>query len=364
MKIYFYGCNYDPISVPHECAVLAEGLAALGHQCFGEIDKLRETADGSPVIHASDSMAEADVIIMDSIINIAADSEQELQKISSIAHTTPIVFIDESDGLRTPGFGKNARSCALVLKSHFNRKMKYPRNFVPWQFGISNRMVEAINPIPVKERNETISVNFRVKHQLRDHMNSLTLPILKKYLEIDTKTDSNKPEEFSANDQFLFHQARGRHNPFYYQRLPHSLFVAAYGGVFCLPFGNHDKYSAKICRTVNHILPLFKYDRVRQWDSWRFWESMLAGCITIHVDLEKFGCEMPVMPVNYQDYVGIDPYHPEIFRDWFQTAMEEWKQGKPKILESMSASAREFVLKNYSSPVVADRFLKLLESIR
>lgn len=87
MKIYFYGCHYDSRWVPHECAVLAEGLTALGHQCFGEIDKLREMADASPIIHASDNMVEADVIIMDSTINLFADSEQELQKISSITHT-------------------------------------------------------------------------------------------------------------------------------------------------------------------------------------------------------------------------------------------------------------------------------------
>ena len=324
---------------------------------------MKPSIDSDYIIHASGSTKDADVILIDSTFCLFTDLGDTIGKLSKENASTPIVMIDESDGLRTPGFGKKAKECALVLKTHYNRKMKYPGNFVPWQFGISNRMIEAINPIPVKERNATTSVNFRVKHQLRDYMNSRTLPILKKHLEIDTKTDSNKTEEFSANDQFLYHQARGRHNPFYYQRLPHSLFVAAYGGVFCLPFGNHDKYSAKICRTVNHILPLFKYDRVRQWDSWRFWESMLAGCITLHVDLEKFGCEMPVMPVNYQDYVGIDPYRPEIFQDWFRTAMEEWKQGKPKILENMSASAREFVLKNYTPPVVAERFLKLLESI-
>lgn len=93
MKIYFYGCHYDSRWVPHECAVLAEGLAALGHQCFGEIDKLREMADASPIIHASDNMVEADVIIMDSTINLFADSEQELQKISSITHTQRPSFL-------------------------------------------------------------------------------------------------------------------------------------------------------------------------------------------------------------------------------------------------------------------------------
>ncbi len=363
MRIYFFGVHFDPANIPHGYAVLAEGLNSLGHTCLGNTNKMKPSIDSDYIIHASGSTKDADVILIDSTFCLFTDLGDTIGKLSKENASTPIVMIDESDGLRTPGFGKKARECALVLKTHYNRKMKYPGNFVPWQFGIANRMIDAIKPLPLTDRQSAISVNFRAKHQLRDHMNKLVLPIVEKHLKLDTRTDENKPDNFSPNDRFLFYQANGRHNPFYYQRLPQSLFVAAYGGVFCLPFGNHDKYTAKICRMINHAIPLFKYDRVRQWDSWRFWESMLAGCIALHVDLEKFGCELPVMPVNYQHYAGIDPYHPELFRDWFETAMEEWKQGKPGMLEKISVQARAFTLENYASPVVAERFLKLIEAL-
>lgn len=365
MKIYFYGSHYDPVWVPHQCAVLAEGLDLLGHECYGEAAKMRPSVDSPAIIRESPgqtTLLSSDVIIVDSHLSLFTDLENELKRLFSLTkRNIPIVFIDESDGLRTPGFGKHARACDFVLKSHFNRKMKYPGSFVPWQFGISKRMMDAIHPLPVQKRKAAIAVNFRVKHQLRDYMNHLVLPIIHDYWETDTTTDNNKPEEFSPNDQFLFHQARGRHNPFYYQRISRNMAMAAYGGVFCLPFGNHDKYTAKICRVINHTIPLFKYDRIRQWDSWRFWESMLAGCITLHVDLEKFGCLMPVMPLNFHDYIGIDPYHPQIFKDWIGAAMDERKKGSPRLLENMSAASRDFVIKNYAPPVVAERFLDLLK---
>lgn len=362
MNFYFYGLKHDPVWVTHESICLAEGLCSLQHNCYGDAERLRHTPDALPLIRYNPDIRpqNCDAVILSSQISVYADVKKELGNLfSQIGTHIPVFFIDEADGLRTPGFLRAAGKCHKVLKSHFNRKMKYPANFVPWQFGVAQRHIDYIQALPVTERNTSLLVNFRVRHQLRDYMNRLCLPILSSSLDIDNTVDGNRPESFTEKDRFLYAQSRGRHNPAYYERLPHGLFSAAYGGVFCLPFGNHDKYTAKLVRMVNDTLPLFRYDRIRQWDSWRFWESLLAGCITLHVDLETFGCLMPVMPVNYRDYIGIDPYHPEIFREWVESAMGEWENGDPQMLRSLSDNARNFVLNNYRPIHVAQRLLEM-----
>lgn len=350
----------NPIEVPHNIAVLIDGLAKPGFNFFSDAKRYRRSIDSPYLVNQRKTpLKEFDLIIISAAYNLS-DIDEKIIELRKSAPNTILVMIDESDGLRTPGFGKGGQACDLVLKCHYNRKMKYPKNFVPWQFGISQRMIDAIHPLPVSERNPSAAVNFRVHHQLREYMNDRVLPIFEKQATLDTTVDNQDSSAFSENDRFLNQQARGRHNPFYYQRIPHNLFAIAYGGVFCLPFGNHDKYSAKIARIINNILPLFKFDRVRQWDSWRLWESMLAGCCTLHVDLEKYGCYMPVMPVNYKDYIGVDPDHLDIFSSWLEKAMQDWKNGDYTQLQAMSDSARNFVLDNYHPTIVAQRFLDIL----
>lgn len=362
MNLFVYGMEFQPIEVPHCISAIIEGLSKLNHGIYSKVQKHKFQIDGDWTIKSCDHFDNIDVILI-STIPPHCPSDTLPQDISHLRKSAPnaiLVMVDESDGLRTPGFSKGGQACDLVLKCHYNRKMKYPKNFVPWQFGISQRMIDAIQPIPVSERTASASVNFRVHHQLREYMNNRVLPIFEKYASLDTTVDNQDTSTFSENDKFLHQQARGRHNPFYYQRIPHNLFAIAYGGVFCLPFGNHNKYIAKIVRMLNNALPLFKFDRVRQWDSWRLWESMLAGCCTLHVDLEKYGCYMPVMPINYKDYIGVDPDNLDIFSTWLDKTMQDWKNGDYTQLQAMSDSARNFVLDNYHPTVVAQRFLDTL----
>lgn len=49
-----------------------------------------------------------------------------------------------------------------------------------------------------------------------------------------------------------------------------------------------------------------KSNRIAQWDSWRFWEALAAGCVAFHIDLEKYGAVLLVMPEKWKHYVGVD----------------------------------------------------------
>ena len=45
---------------------------------------------------------------------------------------------------------------------------------------------------------------------------------------------------------------------------------------------------------------------VLRWDSFRLWESFAAGCLTVHLDFEKYGFALPVKPKAWTHYAPID----------------------------------------------------------
>ncbi len=96
-----------------------------------------------------------------------------------------------------------------------------------------------------------------------------------------------------------------------------------------------------------------KTGTVIQFDSWRFWESLLAGCVTLHVDLEKYGAVFPVMPENWKHYIGID-------LDDIEGSLVRIKENLPRFSE-ISRAGREWALANYNPKIVAERFLEIIE---
>jgi hypothetical protein len=129
----------------------------------------------------------------------------------------------------------------------------------------------------------------------------------------------------------------------------------------CFCFGGHPEkffYGRKtmverLLYVIDWRLPIFSYDRVYQFDSWRFWESLAAGCCTVHVDLERYGIVLPVMPVNGEHYIGVDLGN--------TAKTERLLRRTPGILESVGAQGRQWALENYSPRRVAERFVDLVD---
>ena len=87
-----------------------------------------------------------------------------------------------------------------------------------------------------------------------------------------------------------------------------------------------------------------------RWDSWRLWESLLFGCCAINLDMDLYGFELPVMPINREHYVGIrlDSIGDDI----------EWILNNEKQLREIGKNGQEWVLKEYTPEAVAIRFLE------
>jgi hypothetical protein len=179
---------------------------------------------------------------------------------------------------------------------------------------------------------------------LRDYVIQLLRPIVEKYFDWDSKTDDFTHNGLTGMDLLFWQLTGARHYPKYYDKLSMTKLCACFGGVFAIPWGNYNKYTAKIARHVNGIVKIFKYDRVRQWDSWRLWEAWAAGCCVLHVDFEKYGCVMPVMPKNGVHYVGLDLDH----IDAFEKLIADEDQ-----LKEIAHNGRKFALKHYSPESVA-----------
>jgi hypothetical protein len=89
--------------------------------------------------------------------------------------------------------------------------------------------------------------------------------------------------------------------------------------------------------------------RAIQWDSFRFWESLAAGCSAFNIDLAYYGVTLPVMPTNGEHYFGV--------RFDSVDEMVERLHADPASLERVAAAGREWAIAHYSPAALAQRLL-------
>ncbi len=100
-------------------------------------------------------------------------------------------------------------------------------------------------------------------------------------------------------------------------------------------------------------ISLKQNERIIQWDSWRFWEALALGSVPVHIDLEKHGVELPVMPENWKHYIGINLNNIEEDIERILSSESE--------IRKIAESGHEWVMRNYSSRKSAERFIKTSE---
>jgi hypothetical protein len=207
---------------------------------------------------------------------------------------------------------------------------------------------------PFQERTSSAVVNYGLAHGVRFAAAHSLVPLLNGFWAIDGQLDSMRDESAGSDDKLFWEQSGRRHHPSYYKRLLQSQACLAFGGYFAPDFSRHlDSFALRCSFAIAQLLGL-RTSAVVQFDSWRFWESLAAGCLTLHVDLDKYGCLLPVQPVNWKHYVGID----------FQNLADDirhLKDSKSR-LQDIAEAGREWAVRHYSPRPTAERFLELLES--
>lgn len=270
------------------------------------------------------------------------------------------VYLDCNDGVQTLAWLPEFKEFDFIFKTHYSLHTKYPPNFYPWAFGLSARVLKELETtVPWAEKQPSILVNFRnqrFSHSLRGYVKKTFSPQIESILAINSTSDDTTAFPQEPYHYLRWAQTGRRHYPNYYRRLLASQGCACFGGFFLGPrfTDDYDRLSYYLARSISKLG--IKTNRIGQWDSWRLWESMAAGCATFHVDFAKYGFQLPVMPENWRHYIGID-------LDNIADAIARISD-QPELLERIAESGRAWAIKHYAPKATALRFLATVADLK
>jgi len=288
--------------------------------------------------------------------------------LASTSRRLRLVLLDPDDGYKTTSWREEFRVFDLVLRPKYNRRTFNHANTVPWVLGFGERVLRATaGGPPFAERRRVIVQNFGFTHDyvhgVRRAAQERLLPRLATAWPLDTRRSAVGETPAASWDELMWRQSQGKHNPGYYDQLRRSQVVACFCGDFIpgLPLdpspglvgGRKARLKFALHRAAATLQR--RTDRIIQWDSWRFWETLAAGSVALHVDLDKYGVALPVMPVNWAHYVGFDFENLE--RDIARfLALDTAALGR------IAAAGRQWALDHYAPAASARRLISLLAS--
>ena len=333
----------------HNVIALAEGLRELGVPTYANIDYW--STDSGPLLTAhGPDFRDCDAVVIDSANYDAGFGQLVPKGLFGKQRAYRLAYIDDSDARMSHGFADEVAEADVVLKVHYNRKHRYPSNFVPWQFGLTTRQIGQAEPLAPSFRRPTFLTNFRVSQPARELARRLLVPLLREMMDEDTTIDGfDATSGMTERDLALWHLTGRRHYPAYYQRLASSLACQCFGGSFEKRFEEQRTWLERVLYKIDWRLDLFPAASISLFDNFRFWESMAAGCCALHVDFERYGAVFPCMPRNGEHYIGVD------FSDLRPTT-RLLTHGREAIA-AVGAAGRAWVLEHYSPRPVAERFL-------
>ena len=235
----------------------------------------------------------------------------------SMSDTNGIIFPD-------PGFPS--------LMTHENKFLKLAGNRLPWAFGISEDILEKTKNIPpFEDRRFGVLRNFRPSNNqdVRNFLDLSFIEVLEKYLPVDRSIGSD-----------------------HFEKLLGVTACLGYGGAIAGDQSSNAHFAQD--ENYKYILERSKYESplvIIRWDSWRFWESLSAGCLTFHLDFEKYGLALPETPVPWKHYIPIDMADP-------RGSVERFMDSRPRWAE-IANGGREWAIEHYSPIACARRLLEI-----
>jgi hypothetical protein len=378
MKVYFHVRN-DEGCLQEDVITLAEGLRELGIPFHANCNYWQETTEpGSwlfrhePAVRPDD----CDLVVVSYFYPywIRSRTFQEVRQplpggLFKKGRKYKTVFMDHFDGHRTVSWEPEYRQFDLTLRAKLNHRAWHPKNMKPWVLGLNGRILRATEGgKKFSERNRTMLVNFGASHPYPHGTRDLTekrfFPKIREWIPLDGAKDDLTKEPQDPYDRLMWRQTGGRYSRSYYERLKNSQAVACFCGEMIppMPFRNPECYlvggnKAKIRRFFYEMLGKLDPRPARsvQWDSFRFWEALAAGCVAFNIDLERYGVELPVMPEKWKHYIGINLENVKADIDRLRA--------EPECLERIATAGREWAMENYSPKKVAERLLLSLEHV-
>jgi hypothetical protein len=373
-RIYFF-CSNQPGDLQEDVIALAEGFAELGIPFFANCNYWLQSTDPDAYLfkHTPDvGPGDCDIVVVSYTFPLWFNREthETIRKplpaeIFKEGRRFSTVYMDNWDGYRTISWEKQFRSFDLILRTKFNARVSHPSNMRPWAYGLTKRIIKATSGAPpFASRRRILLVNFGAshpfKHTTRDLARKRVQPLLRKLIPIDYTIDDLIAEPSGAYEALMWRQTGGRFNSNYYERVKHSQVVACFCGDIIPPRPfNPEHYlvegnRAKLRRLFFELLSLLDAQppRVLNWDSFRFWEALAAGCAAINIDLSLYGVQLPMTPDNGIHYLGVNFARVGDLVDQLHD--------EPQVLERVGIEGKRWAERYYSPRVVAKRFLKLM----
>ncbi|QOX80341.1 hypothetical protein FY034_15820 [Trichlorobacter lovleyi] len=227
--------------------------------------------------------------------------------------------------------------------SHENRFRAIAGNRIPIAFGISSAMLQHSQKMLTNQtaRCPDFLAGFRPSESqsLRASLDLSFVPLLMQH--------------FNVNKTLTGTERWGED---YYRFLSAHTGCLAYGGYYGQNLLNNPWFH--FVEPLSSFLQQVTWQRdtaVLRWDSWRFWESLVFGCATVHLDFEQYGFSLPVLPVNWEHYIGIRLEH---LKEDVERIHDE-RQRLPEI----GRAGREWAIRHYSPTAIAQRFINDIQGI-
>ena len=371
-RIYFY-CRNEEGCLQEDIITLAEGFRELGIPYHANCNYWLESTHPDSFLFRHDpgvSPDDCDIVVVSytwpfwiRMKTFDLDRRPLPEGLFKAGRKYKTVYMDSHDGHRTVSWDEEYRQFDLILRTKLNRRAWRPANLRPWVLGFTQRILNATAGAPAfEQRRNSLLVNFGASHPYphgtRELVHERFEPLIGRLLTIDRTKDDLTQRPVDPYDELMWRQTGARFSRSYYERLKQSQAVSCFCGELIppMPFRNPECYlvggnRAKLRRAFYNFLGYFdpRSSRSVQWDSFRFWEALCAGCATFNLDLEYYGVEVPVMPENWKHYIGIN-------LDRVDGAIERL-EADPGILERVARAGRDWALENYSPKKMAARFL-------
>lgn len=334
----------------HCTIAIAEGLRTLGIPFYSNINYWNE--GGEYLFQAGRDVRPEDCDVL-----LTSDDHETVGRIKEelFGGGRKTVYIDSSDGWRTRTEAEYYRRFDVVLRTHCSTRYRYPDNVHPWAFGLTRRILSACShPQPFLERKPRALVNFRASHPVRRAAADLVIPALETRFPPDLTID--EPPARESGQERIYWEATGRrHYPTFFNRLQRTMACAAFGGYFAPGvFRSTESLPERALYAL--AWRLGKRTRtILQFDSWRFWESMAAGCLTLQANYERYGCSLPVEPESETQYIGIDFGERDCARFVRESDLNS--------LSIVAQEGRRWAIEHYSPQAAAGRLLRLLGNL-
>ena len=372
LRVYFF-CRNEPDAYQDDIVVLADGLQQLGCEVFGSCNYWRTSSEPDSWLLRHDPTVrptDCDIVAVSYVwIRWINSSFKVLDQPLPADLFAPgrryrTAYLDLDDGYQTASWRPEFRDFDAVFRAKYNRRCYHPPNHRPWVLGLNKRMLDCTAGAPPwSARKPEVLINFGASHpyvhSARAKAGPAFIAAARGHFAVNDRRDDLSLMPADPYDRLMWEQTQHRHSREYYERLKSAQAVVAFCGElipaapFAPPYlvgGGRAKLSRVYYDLLDQIDP--RPPRLIQWDSWRFWESLAAGCLVFNLDLAHYGVLLPVMPEPFVHYV---PVCPDNISGVLARLSDE-----PGLAARIAAQGRAWALAHYSPTALARRFLDTL----